>query len=128
MAPATLLPETDWICASWTHPMQLLDSVSALAALSVRMAYGVELICCRGLSVVKLPVPAGRTAMSRKRSAPGNADAPKSSCTGKTPFVTVTADLVSVPPIWVPLAAASKSPKVRSYEPSGSVPPLLSSP
>jgi hypothetical protein len=71
-------------------------AVSAAAALKLRMAYGVAVSGWRGLSVVKLPPPAGRTLISRKRAAPGKAAAPKSNSTEKTPPVTVTPVTVTV--------------------------------
>src|SRR5262249_38152006 len=67
-----------------------------------------------GASVVKVPPPVGRTPICRKRSAPGKALTPKSSCTVNMPLLTGTPERVSVEPICVPAVAASNSANCKS--------------
>src|SRR5262245_51253257 len=89
------------------------SAVVALAELRLRIEYGLEAIGWRGLSVVKVELLVGLTAISRKRAAPLKqlAQAPKSSCTVKMPDTTVTGGGISVGPCCVPVptVAVSKS-------------------
>ena len=74
-------------------------AVSAVPAPRLRIAYGVEVICCRGESRVKELPPLTLAPISRKRSAPEKAFAPKFSVTVKIPPLTETFEIVCVGPI-----------------------------
>src|SRR5207302_7882441 len=83
-------------------------AVSADEAFALRIAYGVEVTCWRGVSKVNEP-PVGRALISRNRLAPVKALAPKSKLTVKTPSLTATVLSVCVEPICVPPLALSHS-------------------
>ena len=73
-------------------------------------AYGAAVSGSRGLSVVKLPPPAGaRTAISSQRALPANGAAPKSSTPVNSPLATLTALRATVAPTWFPPLEASQS-------------------
>jgi hypothetical protein len=95
-APSILFARLPFV----THPTQAFDNESALVALKVLIEYGEDVICWRGVKVVKLESAGFFTAISRKRFAPDvNGLAPKSSETVKMPFETLTAARVSGEPI-----------------------------
>src|SRR5438132_3316042 len=88
-------------------------AVSADEALALRIAYGVEVTCWRGVSKVNEP-PVGRALISRNRFAPVKAFVPKSRLTVKTPLLTATVLMVCVEPICAPPDKLSNSPNCKS--------------
>ena len=79
------------------------------------MTWGVAINLCRGASVVKLPVPVVRAAISSQRCAPIlNGLLPKSSVTLNTPLLTATAELVAGPATKGPPVEPPKIVNVRS--------------
>src|SRR2546425_3945548 len=76
-------------------------AVSADEAFALRIAYGVEVTCWRGVSKVNDP-PVGRALISRNRLAPLKAFAPKSRLTVKMPLLTATVLSVCVDPTFAP--------------------------
>ena len=89
-------------------------AVSADEAFALRIAYGVEVTCCRGVSNVNDPAPLGRALISRKRFAPLKLFAPKSSVTLNTPALARTLLSVCVDPICAPLVALSNNANCKS--------------
>src|SRR6185369_6789637 len=110
-APVTCDPWTLCICALVTQLTQLWLRPSAVAALTLLTAYGVEPSGWRGLSVMKVPPPLGRTAISRNRLAPLKqlGHAPKSSCTVNIPELTGTLLRFNVAPNCAPLPTVEVS-------------------
>ena len=88
-------------------------AVSADEALALRIAYGVEVTCWRGVSKVNEP-PVGRALISRNRFAPVKAFAPKSRLTVKTPLLTATVLIVCVEPTCAPPLRLSNSANCKS--------------
>jgi hypothetical protein len=74
------------------------------------MAYGVDVICCRGLSVVKAPPPVGLTPICRNRGDPLKQveHAPKFNEAVNTPALTLTV-ASTVDPNWVPAPSRGES-------------------
>src|SRR5262245_3686478 len=95
---------------------QLTDKESALADPILFIAYGVDKTCWRGESSVGgAGFPLGLTLISRKRFAPLNAPAPKSSVTVKIPSTTAMLWRFCADPIWLPFVGASQSVRMKSY-------------
>ena len=88
-------------------------AVSADEAFALRIAYGVEVTCWRGVSKVNDP-PVGRALISRNRLAPVKAFAPKSRLTVKTPLLTATVLIVCVEPTCAPPDKLSKIANCKS--------------
>src|SRR5436189_5336951 len=93
--------------ASATQPLHEPESASADEALTLRIAYGVAVTCCLGVSKVNDPAPLNRALISRNRFAPLKLFAPKSSVTLNTPALTRTQLSVCVDPICAPPLALS---------------------
>src|SRR5689334_19886311 len=87
------------------------------------IAYGVGVSFCRWLNAVKAAAPFVRTAISRNRSDPGKAVAPKSRMAVNTPALTGTEEVLTVPPICAPPVGAVHKLKFRSYEPVAALGP-----
>ena len=77
-------------------------------AVPARMAYGVGVNGCRGVSVTKPDAPLVRTAISSQRALPVNTPEPKSNVTVNRPLVTGVAAFVRIPLTTLPLVTASK--------------------
>src|SRR5207302_9309179 len=87
MVPESLAASTPLIFVSATHPEQAADSESAADADTVRIEYGLDVICCRGVNVTYELVAGLKTWISTKRSAPEEKGlVPKFSWTVKAPF------------------------------------------
>jgi hypothetical protein len=82
----------------------------------------------RGTSVVKLPAPLVLTLICSQRAGPVNGLPPKSTSAVNKPLLTPTALRVTVPPMLLPAAGASKAWKVKSYTPLAGAPLSLSRP
>jgi hypothetical protein len=80
----------------------LFCTVIAPARFSEVIAYGIGVICCLGVNVVKLPLPLGSTAISSQLLLPSNA-VPKSISVVNKPLLTLVALFVTGPAMATPV-------------------------